>query len=124
MKIALADDHALYRKGIAALLEDIVDAELIFEAENGQDLLDKLQHQQAELILLDLEMPILDGIATLPRIKSSYPDCKVVIISLHSDEGLLFQLKELGADGFIQKDADFEVWEAAIECLKTEGSYF
>ena len=71
MKIALVDDHALYRKGIAALLEDIADAELIFEAENGQDLLDKLQSQQAELILLDLEMPILDGIATLPKIKSS-----------------------------------------------------
>ena len=124
MKIALVDDHALFRKGIAALLEDIVDAELIFEAENGQDLLDKLQHQQAELILLDLEMPILDGIAALPKIKSSYPDCKVVIISLHSDEGLLFQLNELGADGFIQKDADFEVWEEAIERLRTEGSYF
>jgi len=124
MKIALAEDHALYRKGIAALLEDIVDTELIFEAENGQDLLDKLQSQQAELILLDLEMPILDGIATLPKIKSSYPNYKVAIISLHADEGLLFQLKELGADGFIQKDADFEVWEEAIESLRTEGSYF
>lgn len=124
MKIALADDHSLYRKSIAALLEDMPETELIFQAENGQDLLAKLAEEPVNLVLLDLEMPVMDGISTLPRIKSQYPTTKVAIISLHGDKDLISHLKELGADGFIPKDADFEEWEKAINEIFATGSFF
>ncbi|MEL7534590.1 MAG: response regulator transcription factor [Bacteroidota bacterium] len=124
MKIALVDDHKLFRKGMKALLEEIEGIEVIFEAANGQELLDHMAEQQAEIILLDLEMPVMDGVTVLPKIQSGYPDTKVLILSMHQDDQFIVHLLEQGAHGYLLKDTELEELEDALESVKENGFYF
>ena len=71
IKVAIADDHAMFKKGIKLALSMYKDIQIIFDADNGSDLLEKLKHAQPDIILLDLQMPVIDG-ATLSRHKSNY----------------------------------------------------
>ncbi|MFK7925505.1 MAG: response regulator [Bacteroidia bacterium] len=124
MKIALVDDHKLFRKGMRALLEEIDGLEVIFEAANGQELLDHMAEQQAEIILLDLEMPVMDGVTVLPKIQSTYPNTKVLILSMHQDDQFIVHLLEQGAHGYLLKDTELEELEDALECVRDNGFYF
>ncbi|MEM6343154.1 MAG: response regulator transcription factor [Bacteroidota bacterium] len=124
MKIALVDDHKLFRKGMKALLEEIEGLEVIFEAANGQELLDNMAEQQAEIILLDLEMPVMDGVTVLPKIQSGYPEAKVLILSMHQDDQFIVHLLEQGAHGYLLKDTELEELEDALESVKENGFYF
>lgn len=124
MKIALVDDHKLFRKGMRALLEEITDLEVIFEAANGQELLDNMAQQPAEVILLDLEMPVMDGVTVLPKIQSQYPEAKVLILSMHQDDQFIVHLLEQGAHGYLLKDTELEELENALECVQENGFYF
>lgn len=124
MKIALVDDHKLFRKGMRALLEEIDGLEVIFEAANGQELLDHMAEQQAEIILLDLEMPVMDGVTVLPKIQSAYPNAKVLILSMHQDDQFIVHLLEQGAHGYLLKDTELEELEDALESVRDNGFYF
>lgn len=124
MKIALVDDHALFRKGMESMLEDIPGTEVVLHASNGQELLDKLPQHPADLILLDLEMPIMDGLAALPLIRKQAPQSKVLIISMHQDDQFISHMMELGANGYLLKDAEFEELEIALQAVQNTGFYF
>jgi len=123
-RIAIADDHALFRKGMRNLLEEINGIEVIIEAGNGQELLDQLEHTPVELILLDLSMPVLDGMATLPKLREHYPDIKVLVLSMYDQENFVAHLMKEGASGYLVKDADFEEVERAIKSTLEKGYYF
>lgn len=107
-----------------ALLEEIDGLEVIFEAANGQELLDQMAEQQAEIILLDLEMPVMDGVTVLPKIQSTYPEAKVLILSMHQDDQFIVHLLEQGAHGYLLKDTELEELEDALESVKDNGFYF
>lgn len=103
IKVAIADDHAMFKKGIKLALSMYKDIQIIFDADNGSDLLEKLKHTQPDVILLDLQMPVIDGVTVLPLIRDNYPNIKVIILSLNSNDTLIPQLLQLGASSFLTK---------------------
>ena len=124
MKIALVDDHVLFRKGMESMLLDIEGMEVSFQASNGQELLDRLKQQPVDLILLDLEMPVMDGLTAMPLIRKQAPETKVLIISMHQDDQFISHLMEVGANGYLLKDAEFEELTIALQSVQHNGFYF
>lgn len=123
IRIAVADDHRLFRKGIMALLEEYDDLNVIFEAEDGQDLLLKMKTQRPNIVLLDLDMPVMNGIQTTKEIKKRYSRCKIIILTMHNDEALVEELLKLGANGFVLKDQDISVVVDAVHSVMKSGYY-
>ena len=100
IKVAIADDHALFRAGVRTALSVKKDVELIAEADNGMQLLNLLKHIEPDVILLDIQMPIMDGIQTLPEIRRVRPDAKVIILSMHNDHSMISKLMEIGVNSY------------------------
>ncbi|MDQ6609803.1 MAG: response regulator transcription factor, partial [Bacteroidota bacterium] len=98
IRVAIADDHALFRAGVKTALAGHRDIQMVAEAENGMQLLNLLKHIQPDVILLDIQMPIMDGLASLPEIKKLYPDVKVIMLSMHNDHSVITRMMEVGAN--------------------------
>lgn len=114
IKVAIADDHAMFKKGIKLALSMYKDIQIIFDADNGSDLLEKLKRVQPDIILLDLQMPVIDGATVLPLLKDTYPGIKVIILSLNSNDTLIPQLLQLGASSFLTKTDEPSVMHKII----------
>jgi DNA-binding NarL/FixJ family response regulator len=106
IRVALADDHKLFAKGVEGLLEEQEDIMVIKTFPNGKELVDFISTQKIDVVLTDLNMPIMDGFGVLEHIKKNYPDIKVVVISMYDDEKIFKRVVKEGADAFILKDAD------------------
>lgn len=123
-KIIVTDDHSMFRKGLISALSKYQDIEVIGEAENGKDLLDKLEYLSPDVILLDIQMPIMDGITSLQIIKQKFPKIKVIIFSFLTDPKVIKRCMELGASSYItaEKGIDF-IYKTIFECLRNEIYY-
>jgi DNA-binding NarL/FixJ family response regulator len=104
--IAIADDHNLFAKGIEGILEDEEDMMVVKTFPNGKELVDFLDTHPIDVILTDLNMPILDGFGVLAAVKKKFPEIKVVVLSMYDEEKIFKQVVNDGADAFILKDAD------------------
>ncbi len=124
LKVIIADDHALFRAGVKTALSLKKDIRIIGEADNGQQLLHLLKHLQPDVILLDIQMPIMDGITTLPEIKKLYPDIRIIMLTMHNDHSMISRLMELGANAYLTKNSDSEVIYEAIRTCYTNEYYF
>jgi DNA-binding NarL/FixJ family response regulator len=121
IKVAIADDHALFRTGVRTALSVKKDIELIAEADNGMQLLSQLKHIEPDVILLDIQMPVMDGITTLPEIRKLYPSVKVIILSMYNDHVMISKLMEIGANSYLTKNSDSEtIYEAIKTCYEQE----
>jgi DNA-binding NarL/FixJ family response regulator len=121
IKVAIADDHALFRAGVKTALLGKKDVELIAEADNGMQLLNLLKHVEPDVILLDIQMPIMDGIQTLPEIRKLYPQVRVIILSMHNDHSMISKLMEIGANSYLTKNSDSEtIYQAIKTCYEQE----
>ena len=123
-KIAVADDQHLFRKGLISLLGEFHQLKVIAEANNGKDLLEKLKTKQPDVILLDLEMPEMDGLLTTQFLKDKYPYIKVLVLTMHNEDSMILHLIENGADGFLLKDEPIETIVDAINAVIEHGYYF
>lgn len=124
IRLAIADDHALFRRGLVSIFSNTPGIELMYEAIDGQDLIEKMADQQPDVVLLDLQMPRLDGIKTTQHIRQRFPGVKIVILSMHDEDNFVMHLMELGANGYLLKDADPEEVERAIHTVATEDYYY
>lgn len=124
VKVIIADDHVLFRAGVKTALGMKKDVRLIGEADNGQQLLHLLKHLQPDVILLDIQMPIMDGITTLPEIKKLYPEIRIIMLTMHNDHSMISKLMELGANAYLTKNSDSEVIYEAIKTCYTNEYYF
>lgn len=124
IKLALVDDQVMFRRGLAMLLRDMPDVQVLFECDNGEELLTGLGGNAVDIVLLDLEMPVMDGTETLRRIRSEHPEVKVIVLSMHADERRIVQLMELGANGYVPKTAEPEEIEGAIRSVAQSGYHF
>jgi DNA-binding NarL/FixJ family response regulator len=121
--IALADDHVLLRNGLANLLKGL-DYQVLFEADNGRELIDKLNtHDLPEIVLMDVNMPEMDGYDTTLWLKKNHPDVKVLALSMYDDENAIIRMLKSGAKGYILKDSHPSELKAAIEAILTKGFY-
>ncbi len=121
IKVIITDDHALFRTGVKASMMGRKDVQMIAEAENGMQLLNLLKHIKPDVILLDIQMPIMDGLTTLPEIKKLYPDIKVIMLSMHNDQSVISKMMEIGANSYLTKDSDSEaIYQAIKTCYEQE----
>jgi len=121
IKVVITDDHALFRQGVKTALGLRPDIEFIGEAENGMHLLNLLKFLKPDIILLDIQMPIMDGIATLPEVKKLLPDVKVIMLTMHNEITLISKLMSMGANSYLTKDSDSEtIYQAIKSCYENE----
>ncbi len=124
IKVIIADDHVLYRAGVKTALSAKKDVKVIAEADNGMHLLNMLKMIQPDVILLDIQMPIMDGITALPEIKKLYPDVKVIMLTMMDDHSMITKLMEIGANSYLTKTSDSEIIYEAIKTCFEQEYYF
>lgn len=123
IRIAIADDHKLFRKGVILSLRLYTQLEFVLEAENGQELLDRLDSSGAQVVLMDLRMPGMDGIETTKIITERFPDIKVLVLTMYEDERFVYHLMENGANGYLLKNAEPQEIRKAIQEVMGKGYY-
>jgi DNA-binding NarL/FixJ family response regulator len=124
IKVAIADDHHLFRTGVKTSLSAYKDIQMVAEAENGMQLLNLLRHIKPDVLLLDIQMPIMDGLATLPEVKKLHPDIKVIMLSMHNDHSMISRMMELGANSYLTKESDSETIYQAVKTCYAEEFFF
>jgi DNA-binding NarL/FixJ family response regulator len=124
IKVIIADDHVLYRAGVKTALSSKKDIKVIAEADNGVHLLNMLKMIQPDVILLDIQMPIMDGIGALPEIKKNWPHIKVIMLTFMDDHSMITKLMELGANSYLAKTSDSEIIYEAIKTCFEQEYYF
>lgn len=124
IKVVICDDHVLYRAGVKTALSAKKDVKIVAEADNGMHLLNLLKMIQADVILLDIQMPIMDGIATLPELKKHFPEVKTIMLTMMDDHSMITKLMELGANSYLTKTSDSEIIYEAIKTCFDQEYYF
>jgi len=118
IKVAIADDHKIFRKGVILSLRTYPNIKFVQEAEHGDELLAGLAESQPDVVLMDLRMPQKDGIETTKLISKLYPNIKVLVLTMYEDERFVSHLMENGANGYLLKSADpSEIKKAIIEVM-------
>jgi two-component system, NarL family, invasion response regulator UvrY len=122
--IVLTDDHVLLRNGLAALVKSLGHT-VLFEADNGKDFITKLDKSNCpDVVLMDINMPEMDGYDTAQWIKTNYWDIKVLALSMYDNENAIIRMLKCGAKGYILKDSEPSELKAAIDALLTKGYYY
>ena len=124
IKIILADDHEIVRTGIRLLLETENDIEVVAEASDGLEAIDKINQYQPDLLIVDIRMPVLNGIDTTARVKKESPYIKVLVLSMHDDEEYIIKSIDCGADGYLLKDTSKPEFIKAIHATMEGHKYF
>jgi DNA-binding NarL/FixJ family response regulator len=124
IKVLIADDHVLYRAGVKTALSTKNDIKVIAEADNGMHLLNMLKIIKPDVILLDIQMPVMDGIGALPEIKKNWPHIKVIMLTMMDDHSMITRLMELGANSYLSKTSDSEIIYEAIKTCYEQEYYF
>ncbi|MBN1952449.1 MAG: response regulator transcription factor [Bacteroidales bacterium] len=122
--VFLVDDHNLFREGLKQLLSRDAGIKSIYEASNGREFLDQLPGVQADIVLMDIEMPVLDGIRATREALEDFPDLKVLALSMYTDENYYSSMIEAGARGFLLKNSSFDQVKRAINDIAEGRSYF
>lgn len=124
LDILITDDHQLLREGLIKLLYKSYPDSQIVGAGNGKEALEICKQTSFDIVLLDLDMPELDGFDTSSELLKQYPDTRILILSGYSDDKYIYHLVELGVHGFISKEASPEMLKDAIESILSKGFYF
>jgi two-component system response regulator DegU len=124
VKIAVVDDHNLFRKGLVAIMNQTEDFEVILEATNGKDFIAHPLLNEVDVVLLDIQMPEMDGIETTKYLRENNSDIKILILSMHDEDQFIMHLMELGANGYLLKDTDTDEVALAIRKVLDSGIYF
>ncbi|QZY57219.1 response regulator [Crassaminicella profunda] len=123
IKVLIADDHALMRQGLKQIIELEEDIEVVALAVDGEDTIKKSQQYKPDIILLDINMPNMNGIQALRRLKDMGTDSKIIMLTIHDDREYLFETINIGASGYVLKDAESASLIKAIRDVCTGHSY-
>jgi DNA-binding NarL/FixJ family response regulator len=124
IRIIIADDHQLFRNGLKILLNSIPDFEVTGEASNGEEFLKLLKTLQADIALMDINMPEMDGIEATRKSLKVCPDLRIIALSMYGEEEYYYKMVDAGAKGFLLKDSDISEVKEAILAVSKGGSYF
>ena len=125
IKVIVADDHQLFLNGLESLLKEVSFIKIIGLATNGQQVLDLLRyHSDTDVAILDIEMPVLNGIQTAIKIKENYPDTKVLALTMYKSEGFVTKMIQTGINGYILKERSQEELVEAIKAVKKGEDYY
>lgn len=125
-KVALVDDHVLIAKALTGIIEKFDRFEVLYEVENGKQLVDKLQHPQhiPDIVLLDVNMPVMDGYETAAWLKDHHPDINILALSVQEEEETLIRIIRSGAQGYLLKNVRPAELEKALEAIIERGFYY
>jgi len=124
-KVALVDDHALLRSGLASVINTFQNYKVVIEADNGRQFIDMLgKNDMPEIVLLDITMPEMDGFATAQWIKNNNPEIKVLVLSMMDDDNAIIKMLQYGARGYILKDSRPDVLKTALREVAEKGFFF
>jgi len=122
IRVVLCDDHLLFRQGVKKLLELEEDIRIVGEANNGQEMLDMLKKTGPDIILMDIGMPLMDGVTAAYKVKKISPNTSIVILTIYEDEPHIFEAIKAGAMGYLLKDVSIEeLLEAIRKVYKGEA---
>lgn len=124
IQVGIADDHAVIRKGIQLFISQAPDMTLVMEAVDGEDLLAKLNEKAIDVLLLDIDMPNMNGITAIRDIRENHPELMVVILSMHPEEIYGVTARKMGASGYLSKDEDPNEVIKAIRIVMQGGEVF
>ncbi len=124
IKVAVADDHTLFRKSLAMLINTFDNIEVVAEAECGASLLKKLEQTKPDVVLVDIQMPVMDGYQTCKNLRVKHPGIKILIVSQFNDKDSVHRGLQSGAHGFFTKTSDPAQLEVAIKSVAEKGVYF
>jgi len=124
LDVYLVDDHSLFREGLKFLLSDLDFIQEIYEAENGAQFIEKLKETPADMALLDIEMPVINGIEATMQALRIQPSLKIIALSMYSDESYYSRMIEAGVCGFLLKNSNFAEVKKAIIDVSAGKNYF
>ena len=117
IQILIVDDQHIIRQGIRSMLECNTDMQVIGEAENGEKAIDQIAILHPDIVLMDIRMPVMDGVAATQAISQSYPQTKVIVLTTFDDDEYVFQAMRLGAKGYLLKDTEPDEITSAIRAV-------
>ncbi|MEO7581667.1 MAG: response regulator transcription factor [Ferruginibacter sp.] len=124
IKIAIADDHKIFRDGIKMALSGKENLKMVWEAEDGKDMMHKIAIQKPDVLLMDIRMPEIDGINGIELIRKEYEDIKIIVLTMYDDHQMISKMMEMGANAYLTKTTDpDEIYEAILTCMN-EDFYF
>ena len=124
IKIAIADDYKIYRDGLKVGLSADENLLVITEADNGEDLMKELEKHSPDVILMDLKMPIMDGMEATKQVRKKYPSIKVLVVTMYEDDKFIIHLMENGANGYLLKNTEPDEIRKSIYAVHENGYYF
>jgi len=123
IRVAIADDHKIFRKGVILCLRPYANIKFVLEADNGEDLLNNIKEADPHVVLMDLRMPVKDGIEATKYISKHYPHIAVLVLTMFEEEKFVTHLMENGANGYLLKNADPLEIKKAITEVVAKGYY-
>jgi DNA-binding NarL/FixJ family response regulator len=124
IKVAIVDDHAMVRFGLRKMLDAMENIEVVIEASNGREFIDELSIKEPDLAIVDINMPVMNGEEAIRQARKQFPELKVIILSMNNDERYFKAMNDLGVDGYIIKESEYEELEHAISTVLKGGKYF
>ena len=124
LTLAIADDHTLFRKGVLEIFKSFPEITVTADAGNGVELIEKIEDNLPDVVILDLEMPEMDGIATSRYLISKYPEVKILIVSMYGEESLVDKLISEGVHGYLLKNSEPDELRIALQALKKGENYY
>lgn len=123
-KVIIVDDHTLFRNGLRILLNNMENYLVIGEAANGKQFLDLLKISAPDLVLMDISMPVMDGIEASNIAHEMYPDLKIITLSMYGEEDYYYKMVDAGVKGFVLKNSDIKEVKTALDVVYDGGSFF
>lgn len=123
-KILVVDDHQLVLDGLSSIVKDLENFEILATAHNGKEALDISNVLQPDIILMDIDMPIMNGLEAMRRIKENNPKQAVIMLTMHNEASLIKKVMDIGADGYVLKNADRTEFYNALCAVSKGKSYF
>ena len=120
IKVAIADDHKIFRKGVIHSLRPYSNIQFILEADNGEELIKGIEAEQPDIVLMDLRMPVKDGIDTTKYLNKHFPEIRILILTMFEDERFVGHLMDSGANGYLLKSTEpSEIRQGIMDVMKT-----
>ena len=121
IKIAIADDHKIFRDGIKMALAGKENLKMLWEAEDGKDLMHKVAIKKPDVLLMDIRMPEIDGINAIEMLRKEYEDMKIIVLTMYDDQQMISRMMEMGANAYLTKTTDpEEIYEAILTCMNDD----
>jgi DNA-binding NarL/FixJ family response regulator len=124
IRVALADDHKIFRDGVKMALKDRDYIKILWEAEDGKDMMHKLKIKLPDVLLMDIRMPEIDGVNAIKLIRKEYENLKIIILSMYDDQEIITKMMEMGSNAYLTKTSDPDEIYQAILSVMNEDFYF